>query len=165
MLEGFSDGHSINGSQETFCIKRKGFIMFLSYGHHKSTIMKNPSCGVLPSRQRIHIELYTEGVAPVTHGSAFQAPECLWDSFFLPRIGRIESYGEKNRSKSLLLSPGLRPCSLMRMLSHVSELPCPTLPICLVCPLADRKASKQNSCRRQYKISLQRRLLTVTSDL
>ena len=32
--------------------------------HHKSTLMKNPSCGVLPSRQRLHIELYTEGVAP-----------------------------------------------------------------------------------------------------
>ena len=46
---------------------------------------------------------------------------------------------EKNRSKSLLLSLGLRPCSLMRMLSHVSELPCLNLPICLVCPVADGK--------------------------
>ena len=72
---------------------------------------------------------------------------------------------EKNRSKSLLLSTGLRLCSLMRMLSHVSELPCLTLPIRLVCPLADRKPTKQNSCRWQYKISLQRRLLTITSDL
>ena len=40
----------------------------------------------------------------------------------------------------------------MRMLSHVSELPCLTLLIRLVCPLADRKPSKQNSCRWQYKI-------------
>ena len=71
----------------------------------------------------------------------------------LPRIGRIMRIclWEKNRSKSLLLSLGLRPCSLMRMLSHVSELPCLTLPIRLVCPLADRKPSKQNSCRWQYK--------------
>ena len=64
LLEGFPDSRSIYGSQETSCINRKGFFMFLSYGHHKSTIMKNPSCGVLPSRQRIHIELYTAGVAP-----------------------------------------------------------------------------------------------------
>ena len=46
------------------------------------------------------------------------------------------------------------PCSPMRMLSHVSELPCLTLPIRLVCPQADGKPTKQNSCRRQYKISL-----------
>ena len=64
LVQGFSGSCSINGSQETSCIKRKGFLLFLSYGHHKSTLMKNPSCGVLPSRQRIHIELYTEGVAP-----------------------------------------------------------------------------------------------------
>ena len=75
------------------------------------------------------------------------------------------SYGGKKRSKSLLLSPGLRPCSPMRMLSQVSELPCLTIPIRLVCPQADRKASKQNSCPWQYKMSLRRRLLTVTSDL
>ena len=74
-------------------------------------------------------------------------------------------YGGKKRSKSLLLSLGLRPCSPMRMLSQVSELPCLTIPIRLVCPQADRKASKQNSCPWQYKMSLQRRLLTVTSDL
>ena len=101
---------------------------------------------------------------PVTHGSAFQAPECLW-LIFLPRIRGRWSYGGKKRSKSLLLSLGFRPCSPMRMLSHVSELPWLTLPIRLVCPLADRKASKQNSCRWQYKISLYRRLLTITSDL
>ena len=69
------------------------------------------------------------------------------------------------RSKSLLLSPGLRPCSPMRMLSHVSELPCLALPICLVCPQADGKPSKQNSCPWQYRMSLHRRLLTVTLDL
>ena len=57
------------------------------------------------------------------------------------------------------------PCSPMRMLIHVSELPCLTLPIRLVCPLADRKASKQKSCPWQYKISLRRRLRTVTLDL
>ena len=72
--------------------------------------------------------------------------------------------GEK-RSKSLLLSLGLCPCSPMRMLSHESELPRLTIHIRLVCPQADRKPTKQNSCQRQYKISLHRRLLTETSDL
>ena len=75
------------------------------------------------------------------------------------------SYGGKKRSKSLLLSLGLRTCSPMCMLSQVSELPCLTIPIRQVCPQADRKPTKQNSCPWQYKISLQRRLLTVTSDL
>ena len=75
------------------------------------------------------------------------------------------SCGGRYRSKSLLLSPGLRPCSLMRMLSHESELPCLTLHIRLVCPKADRKATKQNSCPWQYKMSLYQRLLTVTLDL
>ena len=51
--------------------------------------------------------------------------------------------GGKKRSKSLLLSLGLRPCSPMRMLSQVSELPCLTIPIRLVRPQADRKASKK----------------------
>ena len=55
------------------------------------------------------------------------------------------------RSKSLLLSPGLRLCSLMRMLSHVSELPCLNLPTRLVCPASRQKATKQNSCLWQYK--------------
>ena len=31
LLEGFPDGHSINGSPETSCINRKGFLLFLSY--------------------------------------------------------------------------------------------------------------------------------------
>ena len=31
MLEEFPDGHSINGSPETSCINRKGFLTFLSY--------------------------------------------------------------------------------------------------------------------------------------
>ena len=83
----------------------------------------------------------------------------------LPRIRRIVSYGEKNRSKSLLLSLGLRPCSPTRMLNHESELPCLTLHIRLVCPQADRKPTKQNSCPWQYKMSLHRRLQTVTLDL
>ena len=88
--------------------------------------------------------------------------------FFLPRIeriGRTVSCGRTKRSKSLLLSLGLRPCSLMRMLSQVSELPCLTLHIRLVCPKADRKSTKQNSCPWQYKMSLHRRLLTITLDL
>ena len=31
LLEGFTDGHIINGSYETSCINRKGFLLFLSY--------------------------------------------------------------------------------------------------------------------------------------
>ena len=111
--------------------------------------------------------IYPRALPPVTHSSALQAPERL-RFVFLPqieRIGRIVSCGRTIRSKSLLFSPGLRLCSLMRMLSHVSELPCLTLHIRLVCPQADRKATKQNSCQRQYKMSLRRRLLTITSDL
>ena len=30
LAQGFSDGHSINGSHETSCIHRKGFLLFLS---------------------------------------------------------------------------------------------------------------------------------------
>ena len=30
LLEGFTDGHIINGSKETSCINRKGFLLFLS---------------------------------------------------------------------------------------------------------------------------------------
>ena len=44
------------------------------------------------------------------------------------------SYRKKKRSKSLLLSLGLHPYSLMRMVIHVSELPCLTIHIRLVCP-------------------------------
>ena len=40
--------------------------------------MKNPSCGVLPSRQRLLTGLYPRALPPVTQGSALQAPERLW---------------------------------------------------------------------------------------
>ena len=76
-----------------------------------------------------------------------------------------KSCGGRNGSKSLLLSPGLRPCSPMRMLSHESKLPCLSIHIRLVCRWQTRKATKQNSCPWQYKMSLHRRLLTVTSNL
>ena len=39
--------------------------------------MKNPSCGVLPSRQRLRTGLYPRALPPVTQGSALQAPERL----------------------------------------------------------------------------------------
>ena len=51
----------------------------------------------------------------------------------------------KEEIKKFVVFPGLRPCSLMRMLSQVSELPCLTLRIRRVCPQADRKPTKQNS--------------------
>ena len=91
-------------------------------------------------------------------------------SFFCHGLNGLNGLNEvalwrKEEIKKFVFSLGLRPCSPMRMLSQVSELPCLTIPIRLVCPQADRKASKQNSCPWQYKMSLQRRLLTVTSDL
>ena len=45
-----------------------------------------------------------------------------------------KSCGDKTDQKVCCFPLGLRPCSLMRMLSHVSELPCLTIPIRLVCP-------------------------------
>ena len=54
--------------------------MFLSYGTlllQKYTD-EDLSCGVLPSRQRLLVELYPRALPPVTQGSAFQAPECMW---------------------------------------------------------------------------------------
>ena len=40
--------------------------------------------------------------------TTFKVPERMW-FLFLPRIRGRWSYGKKNRSKSLLLSPGLTP--------------------------------------------------------
>ena len=90
----------------------------------------------------------------------------LWISG-LPRIRRIMRIclWEKNRSKSLLLSLGLRHCSQVGMFIHASKFACLNLPICLVCPAGRQKATKQNSCRWQYKMSLYQRLLTITLDL
>ena len=62
--------------------------------------------------------------------------------------------GERRDQKVCCFPLGLRPYSLMRMLSHESELPCLTLPIRLVCPQADGKATNQNGCPWQYKMSL-----------
>ena len=95
------------------------------------------------SRQRYSGVSYIRGrcprylkVVPSRHQSA-----C--GSYFYHGLNGVMSYGGKKRSKSLLLSLGLRPCSPMRMLSHESKLPCPTIHIRLVCPLADGKATKQ----------------------
>ena len=82
--------------------------------------------------------------------TTFKVPERMW-FLFLPRIkrieriGRIVSYGDRIDQKVCCFPLGLCPYSPMRMLIHVSELPCLTLPICLVCPLADGK--------RQIKIA------------
>ena len=46
LLERFSEGHSINGSQETSCINRKGFIQFLSCTQYPQA---NPSYPSYPS--------------------------------------------------------------------------------------------------------------------
>ena len=53
------------------------------------------------------------------------------------------SCGDKRDQKVCCFPLGLRPCSPMRMVSHVSELPCLTLPIRLVCPQADGKSQNK----------------------
>ena len=81
------------------CIERKGFLRFLSYdsdrvqgvqevqGVQKVQLRQirlirgrkeSLSSGVLPSRQRLLVELYPRALPPVTHGSALQAPERMW---------------------------------------------------------------------------------------
>ena len=52
------------------------------------------------------------------------------------------SCGRTIRSKSLLLPPGLRPCSLMRMLSQLSELPFLIIHIRLICPAGRQDTNK-----------------------
>ena len=109
---GFSDGHSINGSQETSCINRKGFLMFLSYGTQDQirpirNISQNPCwrriispAAYCPPGSICGMLSIPRALPPVTHGSALQAPERLLDtgdvitfrasewlrSIFLPRI-------------------------------------------------------------------------------
>ena len=51
--------------------------------------------------------------------------------------------GKRRDQKVCCFPLGLRPCSPMRMLSHVSELPCLTIHICLVC-LAGRQEKPQS---------------------
>ena len=76
--------------------------------------------------------------------TTFKVPERMW-FLFLPRIkrieriGRIVSYGDRIDQKVCRFPWAYAPCSPMRMLIHVSELPCLTIPTCLVCPLADGK--------------------------
>ena len=48
LAQGFSGSCNINGSQEPSCIKRKGFIRFLSYGAPQKYTDAILSCGVLP---------------------------------------------------------------------------------------------------------------------
>ena len=53
--------------------------MFLSYGHHKSTLMKAyPATYCPPGRCLVVGYLYPRALPPVTHGSALQAPEFMW---------------------------------------------------------------------------------------
>ena len=71
----------------------------------------------------------------------------------------------KEEIKKLVAFPGLTPLQPDVYAQPSKRASLSDIPIRLVCPLADRKAPKQNSCPWQYKMSLQRRLLTVTSDL
>ena len=53
---GFSDGHSIIGSQETSCINRKGFLLFLSYGTQDPSVLSVWS--VVEKRRKIPADLH-----------------------------------------------------------------------------------------------------------
>ena len=108
------------------------FIVFVLWPH-RSTLMRTYPLAYCPPGSICGMLSIPRALPPVTHGSALQAPECL-RLIFLPRIRGRWSCGKKKRSKSLLLSLGLHPYSLMRMLSHESELPCLTIHIRLVCP-------------------------------
>ena len=48
LFEGFTDSRNINGSYETSCIYRKGFLRFLSYSNHM-TVAAHVT--LLPGRQ------------------------------------------------------------------------------------------------------------------
>ena len=73
---------------------------------------------------------------------------------------------EERRDQKVCCFPlGLRPYSLMRMLSHESELPCLTLPIRLVCPAGRRKSHKSKWLPLAVQNEPLQRLRTVTSDL
>ena len=50
--------------------------------------------------------------------------------------------GDRRDQKVCCFPLGLRPCSPMRMVIHVSELPWLTIPIRLVCPAGRRKSIK-----------------------
>ena len=71
----------------------------------------------------------------------------------------------KEEIKKFVAFPGLTPLQPDVYAQPSKRASLSDIPIRLVCPLADRKAPKQNSCPWQYKMSLQRRLLTVTSSV
>ena len=99
---------------------------------------------------------------------ALQAPECMlvliFTTDFTDKTDLCPVWG-KEEIKKFVAFPGLAPLQPdayghPRKRASLSDPPHPT-----GLPIGRRKASKQNSCRRQYKISLRRRLRTVTSDL
>ena len=84
---------------------------------------------------------------------------------FLPRIGRINPVGEGMDQKV---------CCFPQAYALAARCVCSAMKASFpVCPSTSvwsahwqtRKATKQNSCPWQYKMSLHRRLLTITSDL
>ena len=84
---------------------------------------------------------------------------------FLPRIGRISPVGEGMDQKV---------CCFPQAYALAARCVCSAMKASFpVCPSTSvwsahwqtRKATKQNSCPWQYKMSLHRRLLTVTSNL
>ena len=76
MLGGFSDGHSINGSQETSCIYRKGFLWFLSCTLMEvQKVQEVQGVQIRPIRPIRLIRGKTE--EPILWRTALQAPERL----------------------------------------------------------------------------------------
>ena len=109
-------------------------------------------CRVQPRFNEVKaLLLVTEGNAPGPQivpatDAAWMAVPTRTCSFLSTRIGTDCSLDGKIRSKSLFLSPGLRPHSLLVMLIHASQLACITLPISLACP-ADRQ--ERNKTKKQ----------------
>ena len=52
--------------------------MFLSYGHHKSTLMKTYPLAYCPPGSICGGLSIPRALPPVTQSSALQAPECMW---------------------------------------------------------------------------------------
>ena len=111
----------------------------LGQSETKTITLRIHSIQVIPSGLLMSYRIsLSEGVASVVSSRQRSG----YYSFYHGLDGFM-SYGDKTDQKVCCFPLGLRPCSLMRMLSHVSELPCLTIHICLVC-LAGRQEKPQS---------------------
>ena len=77
MLKDFLAAAASMARKRHLASSARGFYCFCLMASQEYTD-ENPSCGVLPSRQRLGVGLsIPRAMPPVTHGSALQAPECL----------------------------------------------------------------------------------------